>query len=178
MRRLGREIPSRVILYLHGGGFHLPMFEDSASFWYHVQKELKDSYGLDVGVAILDYSKPNHIYEFFLPGLNVPAALIPEANFPVPLLQTVTAIKHLFSRGIQPSNLILMGDSAGANLAIQVLLHIIHPLADLPTLFESPMEDSKFAGAYLMSPWLTLLPRENSSKKCLPRECDVGCHPT
>src|SRR5258705_7850394 len=93
------------------------------------------------------------------------AALLPEANFPVPLLQAVTAIKHLFARGVHPSNLILMGDSAGANLTTQVLLHIIHPLAGLPTLFESPMEDSKFAGAYLMSPWLTLLPRENSSKK-------------
>jgi acetyl esterase/lipase len=54
----GGEIPSRIILYLHGGGFHLPMFEDSASFWYHVLKELKGSSGLDVGVAILDYSEP------------------------------------------------------------------------------------------------------------------------
>jgi len=119
------------------------MFEDSASFWHHVQKELKNSYGLDVGVAILDYT------------------LVPKANFPVPLLQTVTAIKHLFSRGVQPSNLILTGDSAGGNLTMQVLLHIIHPLASLPTVFESP---SKFAGAYLMSPWLTLLPRDNGSQ--------------
>ena len=92
-------------------------------------------------------------------------ALIPEANFPVPLLQTITAIKHLFSRGIKPSNLILAGDSAGGNLTIQVLLHIIHPLAGLPTLLESSTEESKFAGAYLMSPWTTLLPREDSSKK-------------
>ena len=94
-------------------------------------------------------------------------ALLPEANFPVPLLQTILAIKHLFSRGVQPSNLILMGDSAGANLTIQVLLHIIHPVAGLPTLLESSIRgNSKLAGAYLMSPWSTLLPREDSSKKC------------
>lgn len=62
----GGEIPSRVILYLHGGGFCLPMFEDSASFWRHVQKELKNSHGLDVGVAILDYSKPKHIHKMIL----------------------------------------------------------------------------------------------------------------
>ena len=159
------EIPSRVILYLHGGGFYLPMFEDAASFWRHVQKELKDSHGLDVGVAILDYSKQNYLHKN-LPGLNVPVALIPEANFPVPLLQTISAIKHLFSRGVQPSNLLLTGDSAGGNLTIQTLLHIIHPLPGLPTLSQPTMEEIKLAGAYLMSPWLTLLPRENSSKKC------------
>ena len=66
----GEKYPSQVILYLHGGGFHLPLFEDSASFWQHVQKELKGSHGLDVGVAILDYSKPK-IHKVFYPGLNV-----------------------------------------------------------------------------------------------------------
>ena len=59
----GGEIPSQVILYLHGGGFALPMFEDSASFWRHVQKELKNAHGLDVGIAILDYSKPKYIHK-------------------------------------------------------------------------------------------------------------------
>ena len=89
-------------------------------------------------------------------GLTVPSALIPEADFPVPLLQSVTAMKHLLARGVKPSNLILTGDSAGANLVVQVLLHAIHPLAGLPTV-----EGLKFAGAYLMSPWLSILPREN-----------------
>jgi len=106
-----------------------------------------ESYGQDVGIAILDYS------------------LIPEAHFPVPLLQAVIAIKNLFSRGVKPSNLILTGDSAGGNLIVQVLLHAIHPLAGIPTLFESPKEESKFAGAYLMSPWLTLLARDERSQK-------------
>jgi len=55
-RTMGGKIPDRVILYLHGGGFYLPMFEDSASFWYYVQKQLKESYQLDVGIAMLDYS--------------------------------------------------------------------------------------------------------------------------
>ena len=58
----------------------------------------------------------------------------------------------------------MTGDSAGGNLTIQVLLHIIHPLAGLPKLLESSTEESKFAGAYLMSPWTTLLPREDNSK--------------
>ena len=61
----GDNIPRRVILYLHGGGFSLPMFEESASFWRHVQKELKDSEGMNVGIAILEYSEPNYSQEIF-----------------------------------------------------------------------------------------------------------------
>lgn len=163
------KIPNRVVLYLHGGGFHLPMFEDSASFWSYVQQELKRSDGLDVGVGILDFSESRTSYDhgiWFEPYVSC-AALFPEANFPIPLMQTITAIRVLLSRGIKPSNIILMGDSAGANLAIQVLLHILHPLPGLSALFNSPMDDSesRFAGAYLMSPWSTLLPREDYSHK-------------
>lgn len=51
------KTPERVILYLHGGGFMLPLSKDAASFWKYVQNELKSQYGLDVGVAILDYSQ-------------------------------------------------------------------------------------------------------------------------
>jgi acetyl esterase/lipase len=57
----------------------------------------------------------------------------------------------------------LTGDSAGGNLTVQALLHILHPVEDLPTLPND--EESKFAGVYLMSPWLTLLPHEESSQK-------------
>ena len=55
--KLGGKLPSRVILYLHGGGFYLPLMEDAGAFWYHVQKELKDRHGMDVAIAMLDYSK-------------------------------------------------------------------------------------------------------------------------
>lgn len=88
-------------------------------------------------------------------------ALIPEAHFPVPLRQAAAAIQHLCSRGVQPENMILTGDSAGGNLTLQVLLHVLHPLEGIPKI-----EASKFAGAYLMSPWLTLRPREKRSQKC------------
>jgi acetyl esterase/lipase len=51
------SVPQRVILYLHGGGFSLPLSEDAASFWRYVQSELKGRHDLDVGVAMLDYSQ-------------------------------------------------------------------------------------------------------------------------
>lgn len=46
-----------------------------------------------------------------------------------------------------------MGDSAGAVIIHQVLSHILHPVEDVPKLSLS----APFAGAYLMSPWATML---------------------
>ena len=52
--------------------------------------------------------------------------------------------------GASASNIQLMGDSAGANLILAILSHIEHPIPSIP-LLEGP-----FAGAYLMSPWVSL----------------------
>lgn len=90
---------------------------------------------------------------------SISLALVPEAHFPVPLIQTVKAVQHLFSSGLKPSNLLLTGDSAGGNLVLQLFSHIAHPLQDVPSL-DLPF-NSRFAGAYLMSPWVTLFPRED-----------------
>lgn len=49
----------------------------------------------------------------------------------------------------------LVGDSAGGNLVLQLLSHILHPLPSVPELV-LPKEAS-LRGAYLMSPWVSLL---------------------
>lgn len=54
---IGNKQPERVILYLHGGGYYLPMADYSLKFWAHVRNALKEQDGIDVSVAILDYSK-------------------------------------------------------------------------------------------------------------------------
>jgi len=82
-------------------------------------------------------------------------ALIPQAHFPVPLRQTVAAINHLLQAGIKPSNIIVTGDSAGGNLALQLLLHMKIPIKDLPQI----APETKFGGVYLMSPWCDILLR-------------------
>ena len=90
---------------------------------------------------------------------SISLALVPEAHFPVPLIQTVKAVQHLLSHGLKPSNVLLTGDSAGGNLVLQLLSHILHPLSGVPP-FHLP-SNSRFAGVYLMSPWVTLFPRED-----------------
>jgi acetyl esterase/lipase len=81
-------------------------------------------------------------------------ALVPEAMFPTPLKQVVTAINHLMDLGVDPQNMQFLGDSAGGNLILQVLGHLLHPLESErvpPLSLPAP-----FKGAYLMSPWVDL----------------------
>jgi len=89
---------------------------------------------------------------------SIPLALVPEAHFPVPLIQTVKAVQHLLLQGLKPSNILLTGDSSGGNLVLQLLSYILHPLSSVPPLYLP--SNSRFAGAYLMSPLVTLFPRE------------------
>jgi len=53
---VGDKHLGHVVLYLHGGGFILPMADGAISFWRHVQKNAKETSNLEVGVVILDYS--------------------------------------------------------------------------------------------------------------------------
>jgi len=86
------------------------------------------------------------------------AALIPSATFPTQLKQAVAAIEHLISTGVQPQNIQIVGDSAGANLALQLISHILHPLSGVrPLNLPSPIR-----GIYLMSPWVLLTGTEGS----------------
>ncbi|KAF8154251.1 Alpha/Beta hydrolase protein [Crassisporium funariophilum] len=137
---IGEKRTTKVILYIHGGGYSMPLCDFTASFWKHLQGELKQKAQLDIGVVMLDYS------------------LVSNVHFPVPLRQTISAIKHLIANGTQASDIHLAGDSAGANLALQLLLHMLHPIPGLPSLPTS----IKFGGLYMMSPWVNLIPRSQA----------------
>lgn len=55
---------------------------------------------------------------------------------------------------MSPSNIALMGNSAGANLLLAVLLHISHPNPDIPPLDMKDQE--QFAAAVAISPWCNM----------------------
>ncbi|KAM6489322.1 Alpha/Beta hydrolase fold [Amanita muscaria] len=130
---IGPKRMEKVILYLHGGGYVVPMQHFFASFWHYVQQEL-ESRGVKVGIAILNYT------------------LIPTEPFPTQLRQAVSAVEYLLSNEVQPENIQIVGDSAGGNLVLALLSHILHPLDGIP-----PITPTKpFAGMYMMSPWVRL----------------------
>jgi len=141
---IGPKRTERVVLLLHGGAFLLPVADFSLSFWRYVQVELEKQ-GIEVGFACLEYT------------------LAPYATFPTPLKQAAIALNFLLEAGVQPSNLAVAGDSAGANLALQLLSHSLHPLPnpDIPRVTLS----SPLRGAFLISPWVSLSASSKSHKE-------------
>ncbi|KAJ3837926.1 Alpha/Beta hydrolase protein [Lentinula raphanica] len=131
---IGPKRTDRMLLYCHGGAYIFSVQIFTISFWRYIQQKLEER-GLKVGIAIMSYS------------------LVPVAQFPTPLWQTSHAINHLLTtEHVHPSNLVLVGDSAGGNLVSQVLSSMLHPLFE-PRIIP---EGTRLRGAYMMSPWVSL----------------------
>ncbi|KAF7356524.1 Alpha beta hydrolase fold protein [Mycena venus] len=130
---VGPKETENVVIYCHGGGFVGPLSDFQVEFWYRVQQAVLKSEGLKLGVAILQYS-------------TYPAA------FPTQVNQLLSAIQHVVSLGVPPSKICLAGDSAGANIVLQLLGHALHP-SSLISQSPSPGTLAGFAGVCLISPW-------------------------
>ena len=50
--------------------------------------------------------------------------LAPQHVYPAALEDAVTVYQRLLARGIEPQNIILVGDSAGGNLALELVLYL------------------------------------------------------
>ncbi|KIK58287.1 hypothetical protein GYMLUDRAFT_75037 [Collybiopsis luxurians FD-317 M1] len=133
---IGPKRTDKVILYCPGGAYFYPVQEQMLKFWRYAQMEWEKQ-GLNIGIAVLLYS------------------VLPEGEFPTQLRQATRAIEYLHSIGCEPSNIQLVGDSAGGNLVSQVLSHILHPLPSIPPL--NLPSSTRFRGAYMMSPWVSLV---------------------
>jgi epsilon-lactone hydrolase len=92
-----RSQPVRTALYLHGGGF---CFYPCGYASFVAQLTL----AFDAKVFALDYR------------------LTPEHCYPAQLHDALAAYRWLLARGVRPEELIVGGDSAGANLAMALLL--------------------------------------------------------
>ncbi|KAJ7173612.1 Alpha/Beta hydrolase protein [Mycena filopes] len=136
---IGPKRLDRVVLFLHGGGFFLPASDHSLSFWRYVQLELEKQ-KLDVGFAVLEYT------------------LAPFATFPTQLNQARLGLEFLFAAGVQPQHIQITGDSAGGNLAFQVLSQILHPNPSTPEIrLPAPIR-----GILAISPWVVLTAESKS----------------
>ncbi|KAJ7654446.1 alpha beta-hydrolase [Mycena polygramma] len=129
---VGPKETEHVVIYCHGGGFVGPLSDFQVEFWYRVQQTLLKS-GVKLGVAILAYS-------------TYPA------SFPTQVNQLLSVIGHVMSLGVPSSKICFAGDSAGANLVLQLLGHILHP-SSLIAASPAPAALTGFAGVCLLSPW-------------------------
>lgn len=112
-----------LVLYLHGGGFAL------GSAWLHREFASRIARAAGMELLSLDYS------------------LAPESRFPAPVLDVVRAYSALIEADTDPfapDEIVFVGESAGAGLALSSLLALRDAGLALP------------AGAALISPWVDL----------------------
>jgi acetyl esterase/lipase len=116
--------PKRTIVYLHGGGF---IIGSARSYGQHLARLAQMC---DAEVVAIDY------------------ALAPEHVFPVALDQIQAVWSQLLVEGLVSSDVVLMGDSAGGNLALASALRFRDSEISLPAciVLLSPAIDGTFSG--------------------------------
>ncbi|KAK0462367.1 Alpha/Beta hydrolase protein [Desarmillaria tabescens] len=132
---MGPKRLDKVLFYVHGGAFLFGCSPSFMHFFRLLQLELNKR-NINIGIVLLAYK------------------LAPDAVFPSQAIAAKNALEHLFRAGVQPQNLLIAGDSAGGNLVLQILQHIIDPRPTIPPLTVTPT--SKFLGVLLISPWICL----------------------
>ncbi|KAK0207151.1 Alpha/Beta hydrolase protein [Desarmillaria ectypa] len=129
---VGPKRLDKVMLYCHGGGYMLGAGTSTFSWLRYMQLEL-EKHDLDLGIAIVAYN------------------LLPNTIFPSQLREATDGFNHLIAAGVLPENIILGGDSAGGNLALQLLSHILYPLRSVQTM---PKTVARLRGLLLVSPFV------------------------
>ena len=99
---------SRVVLYLHGGGYLFGSVRTHRVMLAHMARAAK------ARVLALDYR------------------LAPEIPFPAPVEDSVAAYRWLLAQGIEPQKIAIGGDSAGGWLVIAALVALRHVGEPMP----------------------------------------------
>ncbi|KAJ3989604.1 Alpha/Beta hydrolase protein [Lentinula detonsa] len=157
---IGPKRTEKVILYFPGGIYMFPVTEMMLKFWRNAQSEWSKQ-GLEVSVVVLSYSVGSD----------------PDAAFPIQLFQATQALRHLFSIGCKPSDIQIVGDSAGGNLVTQLLSHMVHPFP-LPS-FVPPLHlppGIRLRGACMISPWVGLSDPDQWGSTLRTKDYDVTVH--
>ncbi|CAG7850450.1 SubName: Full=Related to triacylglycerol lipase 2 {ECO:0000313/EMBL:CCA72142.1} [Serendipita indica DSM 11827] len=135
----GAETSRKVMLYVHGGGFVLPISEGHISLANKLLVEAKRMNNVPIHLAIAEYS------------------IAPYRQYPTQANQCLAILHHLHSKyGFDSSDIVLAGDSCGAAICLSVVSQILHPS---PTILSPPFSKvamKPFAGLFLISPWTSL----------------------
>jgi acetyl esterase/lipase len=132
---IGRSDAETVILYMHGGAYTQPANEGNFRYLDRLVKHLdSEQKHRSVSVLMLAYT------------------LAPEAVYPTQLREATAALSYLILDTHRlPSNIFIAGDSAGGNLAMSLISHLLHPHPDVPVVkLEEPL-----SGLALISPWVS-----------------------
>ncbi|EXJ82596.1 hypothetical protein A1O3_06409 [Capronia epimyces CBS 606.96] len=152
---IGDRSAEKVLLYFHGGGFCLPALNGHILFLNQTQQYL-ESKGKKIVIAFLEYNGSEG------------------SRYPAQIFQGTEALRFVLEKGWKPSNIVIGGDSAGANLAITTISVVLHSFPGIPPLSLS----GHLAGLLLISAWIgfsrdTQSWTENADKDCIPAECAI-----
>ncbi|KKA25936.1 6-hexanolactone hydrolase [Rasamsonia emersonii CBS 393.64] len=126
---LGSKTAKNVLFSAKGGGFALSANDLYFDFCWDLIQSLHAA-GHDLSVFFVSYT------------------LTPHAIYPTQLKQCVEALRYILREaGFSPENVFLGGDSAGANVALAVLLHVSHH--PHPEIIADEADDSKDQDARL-----------------------------
>ncbi|KAJ4357094.1 hypothetical protein N0V95_002750 [Ascochyta clinopodiicola] len=132
---IGDPDAEAVILYCHGGAYTQPANAGNFRYLDSLVKTLNNRpESRSVSVLLLAYT------------------LAPESTYPTQLREAAIVLAHLIQKtGRSPSEIFIAGDSAGGNLALSLLSHLLHPHPDVPAVkLECPLD-----GVLLISPWVS-----------------------
>ncbi|KAK4943825.1 hypothetical protein LTR10_016728 [Elasticomyces elasticus] len=130
-----------------GGGYNLGCTPAHFDFLLSVVTKAKKN-GTNLRAMVLEYE------------------LAPQGIYPVQLKQAAASLKHLLDSGVQPSQILIAGDSAGGNLTAGLLGHLSHPHASLPGVSLS----GNLGGALLYSPWVSFDTTSGSFKRNIRKD--------
>ncbi|KAL4863107.1 hypothetical protein BDV12DRAFT_31837 [Aspergillus spectabilis] len=148
---IGPSDSKRVLLYTHGGAYTCGCHPAHVEILAELVTAARQK-GESFSVLFIEYG------------------LAPRAKYPEQLIQAATALNYLLdSKDIDPDYIILGGDSAGANLAIALMSHILHPHPAVPYI-QLP-RGKKLAGAFLLSPWVDFSNEAPSLKSNYDKDC-------
>ncbi|KAF2239222.1 alpha/beta-hydrolase [Viridothelium virens] len=130
---IGPRSSDKIFIFFHGGGYGLPCSAGHLHWLVDLTHSLQ-SQGHSISTVLLSYS------------------LAPGAPYPTQLEQACALLRHLLEiEHRAPSDLLVGGDSAGGNLTLALLSHLLHPHPDVePLALSEPL-----AAALLISPWVS-----------------------
>ncbi|KAN0103265.1 prolyl oligopeptidase-like protein [Hyaloscypha variabilis] len=150
---IGDPKAEKLVMNFHGGGYCLPAGPDMIEFMFQIVDALKRS-GKNAACLFLAYD------------------LAPSAPYPRQLQQASMLLNHVLNTlHIPPSNIILTGDSAGANLALSLLSHISHPHPSPTIPIPKVSLSTPLLGCVLVSPWVSFDLSADSFKRNAWKDC-------
>ncbi|KAI5371087.1 putative alpha/beta hydrolase-3 [Septoria linicola] len=144
LHRLGPKSAEKTVLYFHEGGYVLACNAGHPRWLSDLQKELAKTKA--TSIVIVAYT----------------LTLTPGGQYPTQLKQAAESLDWLLNTiGRKSADIIFAGASAGGNLTLGLLSHLLHPHPDISKIvLQEPL-----AAALLISAWIKFATTDDSWKR-------------